>query len=138
MTSQPTELVTNDTEQRGTNVARGLRVLVCGGRDFRDWELAREYLDRLHAEFGITCVIQGGARGADELADRWAGSWAGVNSEEYRAEWDEYGKGAGHIRNQRMLTEGNPHIVVAFPGGRGTADMVRRARAAGIEVREVI
>jgi ABC-type branched-subunit amino acid transport system substrate-binding protein len=36
-----------------------------------------------------------------------------------------------------MIREGKPDAVVAFPGGRGTADMVRQARAAGIEVREV-
>lgn len=45
------------------------------------------------------------------------------------------GKAAGPIRNQRMLDEGKPDLVVAFPGGRGTADMVRRAKAAGVPVR---
>ena len=33
-----------------------------------------------------------------------------------------------------MLDERRPDLVVAFPGGRGTADMVGRARSAGIEV----
>lgn len=36
-----------------------------------------------------------------------------------------------------MLSEGKPSLVVAFPGGEGTADMVRKARAAGVEVVEV-
>jgi ABC-type sugar transport system substrate-binding protein len=36
-----------------------------------------------------------------------------------------------------MLDEGKPDIVVAFPGGTGTADMVRRARKAGVVVIEV-
>jgi hypothetical protein len=43
---------------------------------------------------------------------------------------------AGPIRKQQMLDEGKPDLVVAFPGGRGTAHMVRIARAAGIEVIE--
>ena len=51
----------------------------------------------------------------------------------FPADWKVRGRAAGHIRNQQMLDEGRPHLVVAFPGGRGTADMVRRARAAGIE-----
>jgi hypothetical protein len=41
------------------------------------------------------------------------------------------------MRNQQMLDEGRPTLVVAFPGGRGTADMMRRARVAGIEVIEI-
>jgi hypothetical protein len=36
-----------------------------------------------------------------------------------------------------MIDQGRPDLVVAFPGGRGTADMVRRARAAGISVIEI-
>lgn len=56
--------------------------------------------------------------------------------EEYPAEWDKHGKAAGFIRNQDMLDSG-VDVVVAFPGGRGTADMVRRARKAGVEVVEI-
>src|SRR5262249_16770583 len=48
-----------------------------------------------------------------------------------QGEWDELGKKAGPLRNQRMLDEGKPDLVVAFPGGGGTKDMVRRAVQAG-------
>jgi len=41
-----------------------------------------------------------------------------------QGEWDELGKKAGPLRNQRMLDEGKPDLVVAFPGGGGTKDMV--------------
>jgi hypothetical protein len=50
------------------------------------------------------------------------------------ADWNTHGRAAGPIRNQRMLDEVKPELVVAFPGGRGTADMVRRAREAGVNV----
>ncbi|WP_226736027.1 hypothetical protein [Microvirga lenta] len=40
------------------------------------------------------------------------------------------------IRSQPMLNVGKPHVVIAFPGGRGTADIVRQAKAAGIKVPE--
>jgi len=33
-----------------------------------------------------------------------------------------------------MLDEGKPDLVVAFDGGRGTANMVKQAKAAGIQV----
>jgi len=55
----------------------------------------------------------------------------------FLANWRTHGKAAGPIRNQQMLDEGRPHLVVAFPGGTGTADMVRRAKAAGVPVMEV-
>lgn len=53
------------------------------------------------------------------------------------ADWDGLGRKAGPIRNQRMLDEGKPDLVVAFPGDKGTADMVRRARTASLEVLEI-
>jgi phosphoribosylformylglycinamidine (FGAM) synthase-like amidotransferase family enzyme len=37
-----------------------------------------------------------------------------------------------------MLDESMPHLVIAFPGGRGTADMVKRSKAAGVHVLEVL
>ena len=78
-------------------------------------------------------IIQGGAKGADFLAKVYAHE-CGIPCEEYPADWKAYGKAAGHLRNQKMLDEGKPDLVVAFPGGNGTADMVARARKAGVEV----
>ena len=52
------------------------------------------------------------------------------------ADWKRYGRGAGPARNQAMLVEFNPQLLVAFPGGKGTADMVRRAQKAGVRVEE--
>lgn len=119
-----------------------MRVLVCGGRDFTDASMLWGALDRLLNPEGEPLpppghvLIHGGARGADLLADAWAiANWVDVDM--HPADWRAYGKGAGHIRNQRMLDEGKPDLVVAFPGGRGTADMVRRARKAGVTVKEI-
>lgn len=61
----------------------------------------------------------------------------GVKHLPFEADWHTHGRAAGPIRNRRMIEEGKPDLVVAFPGGRGTANMVNQARAAGIEVREV-
>jgi hypothetical protein len=110
-----------------------VRVLVCGGRDYRDAsEVGRVLLD-LHERVPITCLIEGGAPGVDAHAERWAMAH-GIHVKEYRADWHHLGRAAGPLRNQRMIDEGKPELVVAFPGGRGTADMVRRARTAGVEV----
>jgi hypothetical protein len=110
-----------------------MRVLVCGGRDFADREFAFAMLDRAHAKNGITCIIEGGARGADRLAKEWALS-RGVGLDEFPADWTTHGNRAGPIRNKEMLDKGKPKGVIAFPGGRGTDDMVRRAQEAGVKV----
>lgn len=110
-----------------------LRVIVCGGRDYHDRETVFRALDRLHGERGIDFLIQGAANGADYLAWQWANE-RGVPCGSYPANWDEHSKRAGPIRNQEMIDEGKPDGIVAFPGGRGTDDMVRRAKSAGLKV----
>lgn len=114
-----------------------MRILVCGGRSYSDRRLAFSELDRIHAATPIDCVIEGGANGADDIVSKWSASRNVHNHKRYHADWAIHGKAAGPIRNQRMIDEGKPDLVVAFPGGRGTADMVNRAMAAGIEVIEV-
>jgi hypothetical protein len=109
------------------------RVLVCGGRDFDDRAALDAALDRLHAQRRFTLLIAGGARGADTMAAKWA-SDRGVRTRIFMARWNIYGRAAGPIRNTRMLRKGRPDLVVAFPGGRGTAGMVALARDAGVEV----
>lgn len=114
-----------------------MRILVCGSRKYSDARHLFAVLDRLEAERGpIDTVIHGNAQGTDRLADTWARTKApnvtGILG--YQAEWKHDGKAAGPIRNQRMLDDGKPDLVVAFPGGKGTADMVARAERAGVEI----
>jgi hypothetical protein len=115
-----------------------MRILVCGGRDFSDYDYACKVLDALHAERPIRDVIHGNSRGADKAAEVWAYRRRadGVSCWPVPAQWSKYGKAAGPKRNQSMIGLG-PDLVVAFPGGRGTADMVRRAEVAGIKVMRV-
>ncbi len=110
----------------------GKTVLVCGGRDYADRDFMREVLTSARDE-GFDQLIHGGASGADELA-RQVGFSLGFRVVCYSADWVKDGRAAGPIRNQRMLDHGKPDLVIAFPGGRGTADMVRRAKAAGVRV----
>ncbi len=116
-----------------------VRVLVCGGRDYDDSWHVDETLDSLAQVTGlspITHVITGDAMGADLLAGWWA-KRRHRSLIVYEADWATHGKAAGPKRNATMLTDGKPDVVVAFPGGKGTADMVRRARKAGVLVVEV-
>lgn len=123
-----------------------MRVLVCGGREFDDWALLNKTLLEVYVmnQMESMVIIEGEAKGADFLARVWA-KWKDsqcreegtITSEPYLADWKKYGYKAGSIRNQQMLDEGKPDIVVAFPGGGGTADMIKRAKKAGVEVMEV-
>ena len=120
----------------------GHRWIVCGGRDFTDRAFVRRKLDEIAAERGKpTFVISGGATGADTLAEEWRLDCLlpGVVLE---ADWDAHGRSAGHKRNSLMLTslrlfKDARKLVIAFPGGDGTANMVEQAEAAGVEVLKV-
>lgn len=115
------------------------RVLVCGGRDYVEMDTVSDVLDGIHhrrADGGIGTVISGTATGADTLGEVWAMANR-VPVERYEPDWAKYGRAAGPVRNRQMLVEGKPTLVVAFPGGRGTANMIKQARAAGVPVLEV-
>jgi hypothetical protein len=106
-----------------------MRVLVCGGRDYSDYEKVKEVLDGIRP----TEIIHGNARGADTLGGDYARS-NGIECREYPADWDAYGRRAGYVRNSQMLVEGRPELVVAFPGGKGTEMMIKLAKSAGVAV----
>ena len=81
-------------------------------------------------------IIHGDANGADSLASQYARD-RDIPQLAFPAQWRRpdpnnpektiYIPYAGNERNQQMLDEAKPTLVVAFPGGSGTADMVVRA-----------
>lgn len=117
-----------------------MRVLVCGDRKWDDSTIVAAMLDGFgYGPEGLVVgftVISGMARGAD----RFAADWGLANGclLAFPADWQKYGKGAGPIRNQQMLDEGKPDLVIAFHDyideSKGTRDMVLRAKEAGIPV----
>lgn len=119
------------------SVVAGFKVLVCGGRDYFDRERVFAVLDGLHRNLAIALIIHGAAKGADSLAGEWADSH-GVEQTGDRfkiapLDWQILGPKAGPLRNQQMLDECKPDLVVVFPGGRGTACMLRLAKVAGVK-----
>lgn len=114
-----------------------MRVLVCGDRNWTDQNAITDRLAKLPQE---TTIIEGCARGADSFAES-AAEFLAFDVEHYPALWKVYGKAAGPIRNQRMLDQGRPELVIAFhhdlANSKGTKHMVEIARKAGVPV-EVI
>jgi hypothetical protein len=120
-------------------VTGGLVAIVCGGRDFYAPALVYRALDGFHSRTPIGALVHGAARGADALAAAWAAE-RGIREVAFPADWAADGKRAGSIRNARMLAFIMDHAeraVVAFPGGSGTAHMVRIAQSAGVPTWEM-
>ncbi len=109
-----------------------LVIIVCGGRSYKDWRRVDQVLD----EFKPRVVVHGGEPGAQSLAADWAARTS-TTARRYPADWSRFGSSAGPIRNQAMIgNEPEVRLVIAFPGGRGTADMVAKAKMAGLMVYE--
>lgn len=138
-----------------------LIVLVCGGRDYgcvprntptsflkhakaqakREKKILFDTLTNFHEEIGIKLLVQGFANGADKLAHAWACE-NGVKSTGSKYEvtpemWRTQGRSAGHRRNADMYRKERPDVIIAFPGGKGTAGMVRIANSGETPVIEV-
>lgn len=122
-----------------------MRVIVTGGRDYKDRRRVFEVLDECHRDKPITTIIHGACgwdlsepehdtrwlRGADRWADEWAAE-RGVPVERYLADWTRFRHGAGPRRNAQMVAEASADCVIAFPGNNGTAGMIRLADKAMI------
>lgn len=129
-------------------------ILVTGDRNWSDRDFLFARLDEYHAISPITRVVEGCARGADMLSGDhppippafaddpgFPGGWAwarGIPGDHYPADWVQYRRAAGPIRNRQQLREGHPDVVLAFHDdlarSKGTADMVAIARKAGVPV----
>lgn len=104
-----------------------MKVIVCGDRNYTNREAVRNILHQLPKD---TIIIQGGCRGADTLAKE-VSLELGFLIKTYYPEWNKYGKGAGVIRNRRMLEE-DPNLVIAFhdhlEDSKGTLNMLTESR----------
>jgi hypothetical protein len=128
-----------------------MRVLICGDRKWNDDRLIQLILEGLIQEaivdMGRLVIIEGCAKGADWVAHSYynpeimGASHKYIQHEHYPAQWKKYGNIAGPIRNQQMIEDGKPDEVFTFHDtltqSKGTWDIVKRAKAAGIPVRHI-
>ena len=107
-----------------------MKVLVAGGRDFNDYDHVKSDLD----SFNPVVIISGMARGADSLGVKYAKE-EGCQLKSFPADWNRHGKSAGYKRNQQMLDEGKPDLVLIYWDGssKGTSHMIDIAKKAGIK-----
>ena len=105
-------------------------VLICGGRSYSNAEAVNAALSALSPP--PTAVLTGGAPGADSLGARWAHA-NGVRTIIIYADWHKHGRAAGPIRNAKLVSL-RPALVLAFPGGRGTASLIALATEKGLRI----
>ncbi len=114
-----------------------MKLLVCGDRNWSNRQFIMDVIQRIEWGSPALTVIHGGCRGADTLAESICDEMD-LFSEVYQADWKKHGKAAGPIRNQQMLTDGKPDVVIAFhpsiETSKGTGGMVKLARDAGLPV----
>lgn len=113
------------------------RVIVAGSREFNNYKLLQDKLDNLLVHKVKThkiVIVSGGARGADQLGERYA-TQQNYCCDEYPADWQQYGKSAGYKRNVQMAE--NADALVAFWDGqsRGTQHMISIAKEHKLIVR---
>lgn len=110
-----------------------MRAIICGGRKFEDRVGGFAFLNEIHSGTPISFVIEGGAVGGDRIGREWAIK-NNIPYYTYEPDWDGLGPKAGPLRNKQMLVEGKPDVVLALPGAKGTAHMVRIAEEANVKV----
>lgn len=117
-----------------------LRIIIAGSRSFSDYGLLCETMDQLKnviAAADKIVIISGTARGADQLGERYAEEH-GIEIKRFPADWEAFGRSAGHIRNREMAKyaiEENGYLVAFWDGeSRGTKGMIDYATQIGMKV----
>lgn len=114
-----------------------MKVIIAGSRHITNFDVVERCIDRSWLRFFITEVVSGRAPGVDRLGERW-GSYKQLPVKNFPAAWrDRDGVidySAGHKRNQRMADYADALIAIWDGESRGTADMIKRAKASGLDV----
>ncbi len=108
-----------------------MKVIIAGGRTVTDYKIAEQAI--YESGFDITEVVSGGARGADRCGELFA-QHGGLGLKVFPANWDKFGRGAGHIRNEEMAKYADALIAIWDGESKGTKNMIERATKLGLQV----
>jgi len=110
-----------------------MKIAVVGSRSFTRYNLMKEELDK---EKIITFIVSGGAKGADQLSERYALE-KNLPTIILLPDWDQYGKRAGFIRNEQIVNECDKLIAFWDGKSKGTSHSIELAHKLGKEVKVV-
>lgn len=114
------------------------KLIVAGGRDFKDYGLLEQavirYVISRDVPWSKITIISGGAIGADTLGEEFAEKF-NLDLERFVPDWT-VGKQGGAIRNAEMAKHADG-LIAFYNGSNGTANMIQTARRKKLDV-EVI
>lgn len=117
-----------------------MRIIVAGGRDFNNFGLLEDeifdYILDLGIPLGRIEFVLGGARGADNLGEKFADLY-GFKKKLFIPDWNGLGKKAGIIRNHEMGDYADTLIAFWDAKSKGTKDMIDYATKKGLNVKVV-
>lgn len=110
-------------------------LIIAGSRTFKNYFEARGiiYSTLSTRKPEEITIISGGAKGADYIGEMFAKEF-GTGLSIYNADWDTYGKKAGHIRNEEMAKVGDGLLLFWDGESKGSQDMMFKALAKNIPV----
>jgi hypothetical protein len=101
-----------------------MRVIIAGGRDYHEYKTLLEAINQ--AQFDITTVVSGGAKGVDALGEQYAIE-TNKTLHIYEADWERHGRAAGPLRNKKMAENADALIAIWDGKSRGTKNMIETA-----------
>lgn len=108
-----------------------MRVIIAGSREIADYSLVLSAIEI--ANFNITAVVSGCARGVDRLGERFAGD-CNLDILRYPADWDKFKRSAGFIRNEEMAKNSDALIAIWDGVSPGTKNMIANAKKYGLKI----
>lgn len=107
-----------------------MKLVVAGSRNFENYDFVREHLKKFIEENEVSEIVQGGCRGVDSLAVRFATEFR-INVIVFEADWNANGRAAGPIRNSKLAEYGDCFCIFWDMVSRGTKDMLKKATKTG-------
>ena len=112
-----------------------MKVIIAGGRDFNQYEVLKDYCDKMLSQQSSSIeIVSGTAKGADQLGERYAKE-RGYPIKRFPADWDKHGKAAGPLRNKEMADYATALIAFWDEQSKGTKNMIETAKSLGLKVR---
>lgn len=108
-----------------------MRTIIAGSRDLTDPSLVD--LAVTQANFLITEVVSGAARGVDTNGERWA-RLNNIPVRRFPAEWDKHGKKAGYLRNEEMAANADALVLIWDGKSKGSKHMLDIATRCGLKI----
>lgn len=109
-----------------------MRIIIAGSRNIERPDVLAA-LEHCSWSGFATCVVCGGARGADQYGAEW-GTRRGLGIQHYPADWEAHGKRAGPLRNRKMAENAEGLVAVWDGASRGTSNMIETAQKLGLRI----